>query len=192
MRGMEAPSFGASKNWSRGRHLDESSKDSNSLAVLLREAAKGSAVAIIKNSETRQNLELGLGLLLWWWHQEPNSMNMSLPGSPWETLRVLQWRHLDILTRKIWKEAMESLCTCVTWMSTKVGIPIPRSSSKTQKDKAMKATISQLSWACRRCDFRTCFYELWDKARQDKTHQLFHSGTELKLCTYTRISVPML
>ena len=72
---------------------------------------------------------------------------------------------------------------CVTWMSTKVGIPIPRSSSKTQKDNAMKATISQLSWACRGCDFKTCFYELWDKARQDKRHWLFHSGTELKLCT---------
>ena len=61
MRGMEAPSFGASKNWSRGRHLEELSKDSNSLAVLLREAANGSAtaVAIIKNSETRQKSGAG-------------------------------------------------------------------------------------------------------------------------------------
>ena len=48
IRGMDPPSFGASKNWSRGRHLEELSKDSNSLAVLLREAAKGSAVANIK------------------------------------------------------------------------------------------------------------------------------------------------
>ena len=41
---MEAPSFGASKNSSKGRNLEELSKDLNSLAVLLREAAKGSAL----------------------------------------------------------------------------------------------------------------------------------------------------